>query len=37
MLLNGLERGEPTLLACAGLCDREPLFSTLGEHVSEVP
>lgn len=37
MLLNGLERGEPTLLACVGLCDLEPLFSTLGEHVSEVP
>lgn len=37
MLLNGLERGEPTLLACAGLCDREPRFSTLGEHVRGVP
>ena len=34
MLLNGLERGEPT---CAGLCDLEPRFSTLGEHVKGVP
>lgn len=37
MLLNGLERGEPTLLACAGLCDREPRLSTFGEQVSGVP
>lgn len=37
MLLRGLERGEPTLLAWAGLCDLEPRFSTLGEHVRGVP
>ena len=37
MLLNGLERGEPTLLACAGLCDLEPRVSTLGEHGRGVP
>lgn len=37
MLLNGLERGEPTLLACTGLCDLEPRFSILGEHVKGVP
>lgn len=37
MLLNGLERGEPTLLACAGLCDLEHRLSTLGEHVRGVP
>lgn len=37
MLLNGLERGEPTLLACTGLCDLEPRFSIFGEHVKGVP
>lgn len=37
MLLNGLERGEPTLLTCAGLCDLEPRLSIFGEHVKGVP
>lgn len=37
MLLIGLESGDPTLLTCAGLCNIDPLFSTLGERDKGVP
>lgn len=37
MLLIGLERGDPTLLACAGLCNIELRLSMLGEHDKGVP
>lgn len=37
MLLRGLDRGEPTLLACEGLWDMEPRCSMFGEHGTGVP
>lgn len=36
-LLNGLDRGDSTVLVCAGLCEIEHLLSTFGEHETEVP